>query len=604
MGAVNKAWVDKTSNPEGTGPFVTESLSYPRYQLALDASAPQGYSQGFFLAYTSLDTNIARPSHANETGTIMYGEKFITAVETECVTSGTVQFTVTMTLNSPDADTISWAYLKTCTTPVIEIGTTEFGKDVVDQSAAVAAFSNTVVSAETIGFYIYLANGIIVPGASQPFTVIASSSNHSIVKTGLVVYNSTDSSTGADVWVMRDAAHPIGLMEVPFDCLEEGQATITIEMDYHFVTPLTFTFQKSCAAPANYLTSLIIGTTLNTSNIALAGVTQPDWSGAQGYNFDPDSIYHNIFEMHLCNGCNLQQNLPDVPYNITIATAPTGIYDVAVEGSLSDALSQYVDLPIFGTITCKSAGVATTTWSVNLAGYESVVFAFTYTCVYPLIDVGYGSVNSMIVNRSNTLAPWDSGAVTLPATQSESIYYLYLDAANDAGVLPQQYYDVEFTFDTNVMQAPDVDDQGANSAPYVGAAVPLTVTWNCIATASNSPVTMTIRYGWVFTINVKLMKNCIIEEDDGGSPGWSAAGIFFFTLFILCLVLCLAGAGWNYWREEKRGWEIVPLYVTMRNLYDRCRGVNTNWTPQMDTNSRVTNYSNFDDSGSSYQSNL
>ena len=110
---------------------------------------------------------------------------------------------------------------------------------------------------------------------------------------------------------------------------------------------------------------------------------------------------------------------------------------------------------------------------------------------------------------------------------------------------------------------------------------------------------------------------------------------FCYSVFILCLTLCIIGCGWNYFKEgsctirlplsassstfadasfllhvftDKRGWEIVPLYESATNCYDKYRGTSRNWTPQMDsaTTGRSTRstYGADDDSGTSYQSNL
>jgi hypothetical protein len=175
--------------------------------------------------------------------------------------------------------------------------------------------------------------------------------------------------------------------------------------------------------------------------------------------------------------------------------------------------------------------------------------------------------------------------------------------------LPQQQYDIyKFDYDPNVMSEPSVNDpiqQGRTS----NVTAPLTIQWQCNSVTEDvpaSPVTMYINVGWQTPLKVMMTKACAAQppEPDNGGGGWSGAGIFFFSLFILCLVLFVAVFAWNYWREGKRGWDAVPLYNWCAACIDKARGHNRNHTPQMDTSGSRSTYGNFEDSGHAYQSNL
>jgi hypothetical protein len=68
-------------------------------------------------------------------------------------------------------------------------------------------------------------------------------------------------------------------------------------------------------------------------------------------------------------------------------------------------------------------------------------------------------------------------------------------------------------------------------------------------------------------------------------------------------LLFLSLPAFNYFKQDKRGLSIVPLYGSASACYDKyIAKTDRQWTPQMNTSSQ-TNYSSYQDEAS-YQSNL
>lgn len=621
-GVLNPAWATQAA-PNSTGPYATTQFEYPQYMISLDnttAPPPSTTHQDYTLTYVSSDSATLTTSVDNESGILTGpGIELPSLARTVCVKEGTATVTVTMTFSNPPADTTIWSFTKVCTPPMIEVGTSPFDADVVHQSAAVDAFAGWVVLGDSLTLYAYLSNAIV--GIEAPFEVTATSANDTMVTIGEVTYNASYAgATGPLSYIMQGAAQPIGELVIPLTCAAGTvglQVQITVSIAYHYPTPLTFSFFKQCNQRP-LLTDLSIGTVFNASDIAIGGVSTPAW---KQFAYAPNGIAQYIFQFHMCMGCaQAPTKYEQVLYNVSMDSTDTSVYDVIVQGAPTGVLPQYADIPLYADIQCKKNGTATTTWQVDVGPqYELVEFAFSYTCVFPLLDMTYMTPTEFIAQRSVVSTSWSDGSVSIGADEVTSLFYLYLDAANDAALLPQQFYAIDILFDDDATRSgkdespvllPFITDPNFESAPYITAAQPISIEWNCQTSAMNTPVTISVRYGWGSfgsnTLQVKMTKSCGDGSGGGGGGGWSAAGIFFFVVFLLGLVLCLGGCGWNYQHDEKRGWEIVPLYVTATRCVDRCRGTDQSWTPQMESSHATgrTGYGGFEDSGANYQSNL
>lgn len=87
--------------------------------------------------------------------------------------------------------------------------------------------------------------------------------------------------------------------------------------------------------------------------------------------------------------------------------------------------------------------------------------------------------------------------------------------------------------------------------------------------------------------------------------GWNSAAIFFFTVFILCLVLCVVGCLYNYVQQNRTGCDVIPGIDIYRNCFQRIEGCfgrcfkEPRYTPQINYDNPIES-----DYGASYQTNL
>jgi hypothetical protein len=75
-----------------------------------------------------------------------------------------------------------------------------------------------------------------------------------------------------------------------------------------------------------------------------------------------------------------------------------------------------------------------------------------------------------------------------------------------------------------------------------------------------------------------------VTNDPPASGGWTTAGIFFFSVFIIVIVFCVAGCGFNFVKNEKTGFDVVPGATYYRACYEKMFPAKQ-YTPQLDTHS-------------------
>lgn len=74
------------------------------------------------------------------------------------------------------------------------------------------------------------------------------------------------------------------------------------------------------------------------------------------------------------------------------------------------------------------------------------------------------------------------------------------------------------------------------------------------------------------------------EKPDGPPDSWTGTQIFFFVVFLLTLVGCLLGCGYNYVLRSRTGIEIIPCIDTFRMCCSKCSGgggSNSGYQPEM-----------------------
>jgi len=326
-------------------------------------------------------------------------------------------------------------------------------------------------------------------------------------------------------------------------------------------------------------------------------------------------------------------------------------------------------------VQCRTEGTGSVLVQLQFAGmYESIRFGFGYQCVFPHLDMVYESAAAdparaafRVMADDSVVQPlWKNNSVRIPSSEGVSAFSLVLDDATTPAALPTQWYTLTFLANQHIMSAPILKDPQEGLAPRhalpnakaqvqaefsspvasvramvkppsAGAGADagvsqLELTWRCnpeLTEDSLVRVALTISYGWVGSdaegvhfpsaLLLHFEKACAAgtAEGGGGGGGWSGAGIFFFTLFIFGLVVCIGGSAWNYVREGKRGLWVLPGYVTFLSCVDRVRGSGASsssgssdaahpFSPQMDdsaTGGKTGGYGAFG-AGDSYQSNL
>lgn len=117
------------------------------------------------------------------------------------------------------------------------------------------------------------------------------------------------------------------------------------------------------------------------------------------------------------------------------------------------------------------------------------------------------------------------------------------------------------------------------------------------------------------TVNATWVKHCFPRHSPTPAPaakvegGWSTTGIVFFTGFMLTLVFCVLGCGYNYVQQGRSGTDIIPCIGVFRACKDKVSGGGgTDYSPQMDYTSADGERASGDGGdgayGSVYQSDL
>jgi hypothetical protein len=266
-----------------------------------------------------------------------------------------------------------------------------------------------------------------------------------------------------------------------------------------------------------------------------------------------------------------------------------------------------------------------------------------------------------VMDNSRVAPVWTNHSILIGAEEQVSYFSLELDAATDPA-LSNQWYTFHLFADEDDMSQPIVDDpQGSyapRAVPTVTSAIHsspranvralvtggsggvdvrpslsdpklLAFTWRCsdkLLQTTAVHVDLSLTYGWTglgtsdakypaFAM-LRFQKMCPVGVPESGEvngSGMSAAGIFFLTVFLLGVVLCIVFSVWNYVREGTRGWDIIPGSEKARALLARARGRGAAagasaeaFSPQMDDNTAAASRSGYGafGAGDRYQDNL
>jgi hypothetical protein len=328
--------------------------------------------------------------------------------------------------------------------------------------------------------------------------------------------------------------------------------------DYNYVapqgsqalTPLVFSFVKECLQ-FTIVTGLDIGSQSGTSDIAAAGEPTIHWQTIQPWTYHANQIPNFQFDQYFCLGCGAVFPVPadSITFQIT--------YDILEEGILAiNWLSQSNggagvvqsgkenELTMSATVQCLQPGTAQVNWEAFLGPTNEIIaYGFTYPCIFPLLDVVYGSATGTpVATQTVPTAQWNgqNEAAVIAGDETTSVFFFYLDQANNPAELANQQYQLSFIVDPAVMGDPTVDDRQMYNAAYLENSQGTSITWDCIA-PGDTTVTMIVNYGWAQPMKIAFTKQC--PEAHHSSGGWSAAGVFFFVVFLLGLAFCLGGCG-------------------------------------------------------------
>jgi hypothetical protein len=155
-------------------------------------------------------------------------------------------------------------------------------------------------------------------------------------------------------------------------------------------------------------------------------------------------------------------------FNISYDNQAAEVYDVFFEGAMDSIASGVLTVgqssPFRAHVQCKSNGTGTTFWQADFDTYQMVQFAFTYTCVFPFMDMYYGSgptvaKGGVVVAKDTEVVPaFGDFTFTIPASESVSLFSLYLDNIDKYSKLPHQFYALSFYADGTAMVPPAVFD--------------------------------------------------------------------------------------------------------------------------------------------------
>jgi len=193
--------------------------------------------------------------------------------------------------------------------------------------------------------------------------------------------------------------------------------------------------------------------------------------------------------------------------------------------------------------------------------------------------------------------------------RDHSAIYIWIPKSYSLITPYQQFQIQSFSFNLAFMDATLKVQKGdkARSSTNPAGTPYLLVTYRCVTPPdiSESQLNVTINYGWGQPLTFSWVKRCdssLEPTNNGGdssSSGWTPFGIFAFTVFILILVWCLVGCGYNYVAKDQRGADAIPGINLYRSIYYKCFP-SPKYTPQTDYNYSEREAPDY--GGTSYQS--
>jgi hypothetical protein len=218
--------------------------------------------------------------------------------------------------------------------------------------------------------------------------------------------------------------------------------------------------------------------------------------------------------------------------------------------------------------------------NVTVAPYDDILFYFVKPCVIPKLNIG-SSPGVADIMMNTTLAP--NITLSSPTLEKDSTYYMWLNpdipTTLNFVLLPIQS-DNTVSVGVQALTEPETLN---NTFPNG-----IKLRWNCLtskAATTSVRVTIDIHFQDLYEFNVT--KTCPDKPADGPNGGWSTTGIFFFCVFLIIVVFCVAGCGYNFVKNEKTGFDVVPGATYYRSCYEKIFAPKR-YTPQMDNYDTTT----------------
>lgn len=214
--------------------------------------------------------------------------------------------------------------------------------------------------------------------------------------------------------------------------------------------------------------------------------------------------------------------------------------------------------------------------SLDLINYRSLSMVFSYNCSgshnyrygFNVATAPKPGEGKLLVENGRVV---DDLSLAVPDDEDELTIYVYMDLLTPGN--GTQQYDAVADFDDVMLQV-GLDPFNGVVSPK-GSAVKMKVHLDCDPAYRGKELTSAVTITFIFPFaegGVKYVdaafdfsKTCPHYTSGGG---WSGAGIFFFTVFILTLVFCVAGCAINRLHFHKSGADIIPGMP----LYRKCLG--------------------------------
>lgn len=547
----------------------------------------QGYSLDF--VYSVPNVVIASMDPAQQAGVLQVGFNQLFDFKFSCLSAAgtrTTKITVITHFHDPQADDASFEFFKVCELPPISIGAP--GPDgvhatVVNAGVPVDTFVyKSPPTEDKIVFDMWLPKPLsqYYPYYNLTMPVLTFSRFAMDLKYEMTQYD-----------VRSIDILPYARLIITYNCdmAQPASSTeISVEMENGYASKLQFAFTKNCSYPLGP-NVLHVGSSDTSNDVIQGGQPIGAWGTDAGSPL-PINEHEIDFYAYINATTRLQEDI--LVFNVTCTVSNDNKIFIVNDGStaprgfvakLQSSAGVRTKVPM--DLTCMGAGHGSGTVVFSFNGiYPEVRIRFTYVCAFPIFDIDYVStadkskLSSVIVK--NVEQPGWKGFVSPQTTKSET-FAIILNGAS-----PWEYQDITFDYvgyNASLMSPIVIP---TNSWMKLSQENPIyfQILFHCVQDqpVQTIPVTIGIDYGWNVRTSISFSKTCPeIEGSASSSSGWSAAGIFFFTVFILTLVGCLTGAGYKYTKEEKRGWEVIPGITYYRACYEKACPTKR-YTPQSD----------------------